>query len=97
MAEKILVLQSTIRQWIARRQFLQLRQSVSLIQRYVKSYRDARRFQLITTGLARLQSLFHTRMLTLRYSVLRSRILNLQRFCRGYLGKTTSKISLVPI
>ena len=87
MAKKILVLQSTIRQWIARRQFLLLRQNVLLIQRYVKSYRDARRFQLITTGFARLQSLFHTRMLTLRYSVLRTRVLNLQRFCRGHLGQ----------
>ena len=37
-------------------------------------------------GFTRLQTQFHTRMLTLRYSVLRSRILNIQRYCRGYLG-----------
>jgi len=34
-----------------------------------------------------IKSQFHTRMLTLRYSVLRSRILNLQRYCRGYLAR----------
>ena len=96
MARKILVLQNCIRQWIARRQFLVLRQSVCLIQRYVKSYRDARRFQLISTGFTRLQSLFHTRMLTLRYSVLRSRVLNLQRYCRGYLGRRIEQDSLFP-
>jgi hypothetical protein len=37
-------------------------------------------------GFTRLQTQFHTRMLTLRYSILRSRILNIQRYCRGYLG-----------
>ncbi|UJR09223.1 hypothetical protein I4U23_013470 [Adineta vaga] len=87
MARKILVLQNTIRQWIARRQFLALRQGVLLIQRYCKSYREVKRYQTITNGFTRLQTLFHTRMLTLRYSVLRSRILNLQRFCRGYLAR----------
>ncbi|CAF3882378.1 unnamed protein product, partial [Adineta steineri] len=87
MARKILILQNSIRTWIARRQFVTLRQSVLLIQRYCKSYRDARRFQIITNGFTRLQTQFHTRMLTLRYSVLRSRILNLQRFCRGYLAR----------
>ncbi len=87
MARKILILQNSIRQWIARRQFLALRQSVVLIQRYCKSYREAKRFQIMCNGFTRLQTQFHTRMLTLRYSVLRSRILNLQRYCRGYLGK----------
>ena len=87
MARKILILQNTIRQWIARRQFLLLRKNVLLIQRYCKSYRDARRYRIMCNGFTRLQTQFHTRMLTLRYSVLRSRILNLQRYCRGYLGK----------
>lgn len=87
MARKILILQNTIRQWTARRQFLALRQSVVLLQRYCKSYRDARRFKIMSNGFTRLQTTFHTRILTLRYSILRSRILNLQRFCRGYLGK----------
>lgn len=91
MARKILILQNTIRQWIARRQFVALRQSVLLIQRYCKSYREARRFQIITNGFTRLQTQFHTRMLSLRYSVLRDRILNLQRYCRGYLGKKQLK------
>ncbi|CAF1037423.1 unnamed protein product [Rotaria magnacalcarata] len=91
MARKILILQNTIRQWIARRQFLALRESVLLIQRYSKSYRDARRFQIMSNGFTRLQTQFHTRMLTLRYSILRSRILNLQRFCRGYLARQNYK------
>lgn len=91
MAKKILILQNTIRQWIARRQFLALRDSVVLIQRYCKSYRDARRFHAMSNGFTRLQTLFHTRMLTLRYTILRNRILNLQRFCRGYLGKIKKK------
>ena len=42
-------------------------------------------------GFTRLQTQFHTRMLTLRYSVLRSRILNIQRYCRGYLGKSETE------
>ena len=91
MARKILILQNTIRQWIARRRFLAISQSVFLIQRYCRSYRDARRFQIMSNGFKRLQTQFHTRMLTLRYSVLRSRILNLQRYCRGYLGKNKEK------
>ena len=91
MAKKILILQNSIRQWIARRQFLALRQCVLLIQRYVKSYREVKRFQIMSNGFTRLQTQFHTRMLTLRYSVLRSRILNLQRYCRGYLGKKKNR------
>jgi len=91
MARKILILQNTIRQWIARRQFLATRQSVLLIQRYCKSHREAKRFQIMSNGFTRLQTQFHTRMLTLRYSVLRARILNLQRYCRGYLGKIELK------
>lgn len=88
MARKILILQNSIRQWIAHRQYLVLRQSVLLIQRYCKSYHEAKRFRIMCNGFTRLQTQFHTRMLTLRYSVLRSRILNIQRYCRGYLGKT---------
>jgi myosin-7 len=90
MARKILILQNSIRQWIAHRQFLAIRQSVLLIQRYCKSHREVKRFQMICNGFTRLQTQFHTRMLTLRYSVLRSRILNIQRYCRGFLGKTKS-------
>jgi hypothetical protein len=87
MAQKILILQNSIRQWIARRQYLALRQSVLLIQRYCKSYHEWKRYRIMCTGFTRLQTQFHTRMLTLRYSVLRSRILNIQRYCRGYLGR----------
>ncbi|CAF1182030.1 unnamed protein product [Adineta steineri] len=87
MARKILILQNSIRQWIARRQFIAIRQSVSLIQRYCKSHREVKRFQIMCNGFTRLQTQFHTRMLTLRYSVLRSRILNIQRYCRGYLAR----------
>lgn len=87
MAKKILILQNSIRQWITRRQYLSMRQSVLLIQRYCKSYHDWKRYQIMCKGFTRLQTQFHTRMLTLRYSVLRSRILNIQRFCRGYLGE----------
>jgi myosin-7 len=86
MARKILILQNSIRQWITRRQFLAIRQSVLLIQRYVKSHREFKRYQMMRNGFTRLQTQFHTRMLTLRYSILRSRILNIQRYCRGYLG-----------
>jgi len=86
MARKILILQNSIRQWITRRQFLAIRQSVLLIQRYCKSHREVKRYQMMRNGFTRLQTQFHTRMLTLRYSVLRSRILNIQRYCRGYLG-----------
>jgi myosin-7 len=86
MARKILILQNSIRQWITRRQFLAIRQSVLLIQRYSKSHREVKRYQMMRNGFTRLQTQFHTRMLTLRYSVLRSRILNIQRYCRGYLG-----------
>jgi hypothetical protein len=94
MARKILILQNSIRQWIAHRQFLTLRQSVLLIQRYCKSHREVKRFQMMCIGFTRLQTQFHTRMLTLRYSVLRSRILNIQRYCRGYLGKIKLQIFL---
>ncbi|CAF0829323.1 unnamed protein product [Rotaria sordida] len=87
MARKILILQNSIRQWIAHRQFLSIRQSVLLIQRYCKSHREVKRFQIMCNGFTRLQTQFHTRMLTLRYSVLRSRILNIQRYCRGYLAR----------
>jgi myosin VIIa len=87
MAEKILILQVSIRRWTARRQFLLLRQNVLTIQRYTKIYRDVRNLNIMSNGFTRLQSLFHTRMLTLRYSVMRTRILNLQRFCRGHLGE----------
>jgi len=87
MARKILILQNSIRQWIAHREFLVLRQSVSLLQRYCKTFHERKRFQIMCNGFTRLQTQFHTRMLTLRYSVLRSRILNIQRFCRGYLGE----------
>jgi myosin-7 len=90
MARKILILQNSIRQWIAHRQFIAIRQSVLLIQRYCKSHREVKRFQMMCNGFTRLQTQFHTRMLTLRYSVLRSRILNIQRYCRGFLGKTKS-------
>ena len=80
MARKILILQNSIRQWIARRQYLAFRQSVLLIQRFCKSYHEWKRYQIMCKGFTRLQTQFHTRMLTLRYSVLRSRILNIQRF-----------------
>ncbi|CAF3514389.1 unnamed protein product [Rotaria sp. Silwood1] len=87
MARKILILQNSIRQWIAHRQFIAIRQSILLIQRYCKSHHEAKRFQIMCNGFTRLQTQFHTRMLTLRYSVLRSRILNIQRYCRGYLAR----------
>ena len=45
MARKILILQNSIRQWIAHRQFIAIRQSVLLIQRYCKSHREFKRFQ----------------------------------------------------
>jgi len=97
MAKKILILQNSIRQWIARRQFLALRQSVLLIQRYTKSHREVRRFQIMSNGFNRLQTQFHTRMLTLRYSVLRERMLNLQRYCRGYLARQNCRQKLQAI
>ncbi|CAF3927592.1 unnamed protein product, partial [Rotaria magnacalcarata] len=87
MARKILILQNSIRQWIAHREFLAIRESALLIQRHFKSFQEAKRFQIICKGFTRLQTQFHTRMLTLRYSVLRSRILNIQRYCRGYLAR----------
>lgn len=94
MARKILILQNTIRQWIVRRQFVAMRQSVLILQRYTRSYNDARRFRMINNGFNRLQSLYQTRMLTVRYSLLRSRIENLQRFCRGFLGKSKLNVEV---
>ena len=90
MTRKILILQNSIRQWIAHRQYVAIRQSVLFLQRYWKSYHEAKRFQIMCDGFTRLQTQFHTRMLTLRYSILRSRILNIQRYCRGYLGMIES-------
>lgn len=38
-------------------------------------------------GFMRLQAMYQARLLTHRYNILRSKITNLQRYCRKYLAK----------
>ncbi|XP_050389741.1 myosin-VIIa [Patella vulgata] len=85
LANKILIIQKTVRSWHCRRRFLKMRKNIITIQSAWRCFAERKRFIRMRQGYMRLQALCRSRILTMRYNVLRSIIMNFQRYARGHL------------
>ena len=87
LANKILVLQRSIRGWAQRRKFVRAKHSALLIQSAWRGYVARRRYALMRRGFMRLQATYRARLLTRRYVALRALVMSLQRRARAHLSK----------
>ncbi|WAR27648.1 MYO7A-like protein, partial [Mya arenaria] len=88
LTEKISVIQKCIRMWAVRRRYLKMRGSCTTIQSCWRGYYARKRF---------LAALARSRILTARFNAQRSMVINLQRYCRGFLVRRWAQQRMIAI
>ncbi|XP_019876972.2 myosin-VIIa-like isoform X2 [Aethina tumida] len=80
----VLVLQKSIRGWLCRKRYKQLREAAIVMQKYFRARGYRSRFLKIRNGFHRLQALIRSRHHTHEYGLKRNIIVKLQAIARGY-------------
>ncbi|XP_070539316.1 myosin-VIIa-like [Ptychodera flava] len=78
LARYVILIQKVVRGWHYRRKFLRIKW---------KGFAQRRRFKAMQRGYMRLQALVRARKLSYQYQFVRSRMVHLQKYCRGYLAR----------
>jgi len=91
LSKSILVLQRSVRTWVCRKRFLQLRSATLTLQKYWRGRGPRLQYQKMRQGHLRLQALLRSRRLKHTFMSIRSRISKFQAYCRGYLVRKTLK------
>ncbi|KAH3808644.1 hypothetical protein DPMN_137001, partial [Dreissena polymorpha] len=97
LTEKISVIQKCVRMWAVRKRFLKMRGSCTIIQSRWRGYAARKRFLAMRQGYMRLQALAKSRKLTARFNAQRSLVINVQRYCRGFLIRRWAQQRMVAI
>ncbi|XP_077987827.1 myosin-VIIa-like [Glandiceps talaboti] len=85
LSQKVIIIQKVVRGWHYRRKFLKMKRDSVTIQKFWRGYAQRRRYLAMQRGYMRLQALVRARKLSYQYQFVRSRMIHLQRHCRGYL------------
>lgn len=85
LTKKIIIIQKSIKGWVYRRRYLQMRSAAVLIQKHFRGYSQKKKYRHMLVGYLRLQAVIRSRVLSHRFKHLRGHIVGLQAQSRGYL------------
>uniref|UniRef100_A0A1I7VNY1 Unconventional myosin-VIIa n=1 Tax=Loa loa TaxID=7209 RepID=A0A1I7VNY1_LOALO len=95
---RVTIIQKTVRGWIHRIQFKQMKAAAIIIEKYWRGYVQRQRYHQIRLGFARLQAILRSRQIVLHYKLFRAIITQFQQNnkfffvparCRGALIRNT--------
>ncbi|VIO88002.1 Uncharacterized protein BM_BM5723 [Brugia malayi] len=81
---RVTIIQKTVRGWIHRTQFKQMKASAIIIEKYWRCYIQRQRYHQIQLGFARLQAIFRSRQIVLHHKLFRAIITKFQQYLMNY-------------
>uniref|UniRef100_A0AAF5RTL4 Uncharacterized protein n=3 Tax=Wuchereria bancrofti TaxID=6293 RepID=A0AAF5RTL4_WUCBA len=81
---RVTTIQKTVRGWIHRIQFKQMKAAAIVIEKYWRGYIQRQRYRQIRLGFARLQAIFRSRQIVLHYKLFRAIITKFQQNLMNY-------------